>query len=88
MKLNFENFSRLQYFLEIKKSNNNISTFQFFFLKHLDQFRTFIRQIEVERLNKEDWNIFHICLTLLQNIGMFFIWPLNMVKKIPLFLKK
>lgn len=42
---------------------------EFYFLKHLEQYRAVIRQIEVERLNKEDWTIFHICLTLLQNIG-------------------
>uniref|UniRef100_A0A023EY93 Conserved oligomeric Golgi complex subunit 7 n=2 Tax=Triatoma infestans TaxID=30076 RepID=A0A023EY93_TRIIF len=42
---------------------------EFCFLKHLEQYRTVIRQIEVERLNKEDWTIFHICLTLLQSIG-------------------
>ncbi|KAK9508413.1 hypothetical protein O3M35_005979 [Rhynocoris fuscipes] len=45
------------------------SAIQFFLLKHLDQYRTAIRQIELERLNKEDWTLFHNCLKLLQNIG-------------------
>ncbi|XP_067003846.1 conserved oligomeric Golgi complex subunit 7 [Anabrus simplex] len=36
---------------------------------YLDQFRIALRQLELQKRDQEDWNMFQMCLTLLQNVG-------------------
>jgi len=40
-----------------------------FFLGYVDQYKVALRQIERRRGNEEDWNLFQLCLSLLQNTG-------------------
>ncbi|KAB0789984.1 hypothetical protein PPYR_15730 [Photinus pyralis] len=40
-----------------------------FFLNYSDQYKITLRQIERSRGTKEDWNLFQLCLSLLQNTG-------------------
>uniref|UniRef100_A0A0A9Z8G4 Conserved oligomeric Golgi complex subunit 7 n=1 Tax=Lygus hesperus TaxID=30085 RepID=A0A0A9Z8G4_LYGHE len=42
---------------------------QFCLSKHLDHFRGVMRQIEIEKQNKEEWSMFQTCLNLLQSIS-------------------
>lgn len=40
-----------------------------FFLGYADQYKVALRQIERSRGSEEDWNLFQLCLSLLQNTG-------------------
>lgn len=44
-----------------------------FFVGFADQYKLTLRQIERCRGNQEDWNLFQLCLTLLQNTGELLI---------------
>uniref|UniRef100_A0A146KWA8 Conserved oligomeric Golgi complex subunit 7 n=1 Tax=Lygus hesperus TaxID=30085 RepID=A0A146KWA8_LYGHE len=46
---------------------------QFCLSKHLDHFRGVMRQIEIEKQNKEEWSMFQTCLNLLQSISKFYL---------------
>ncbi|KAK7872478.1 hypothetical protein R5R35_014269 [Gryllus longicercus] len=40
-----------------------------FFTSYLDQFKSAQRRLNQQKREQEDWNLFQMCLTLLQNIG-------------------
>ncbi|KOX76079.1 Conserved oligomeric Golgi complex subunit 7 [Melipona quadrifasciata] len=40
-----------------------------YFNKYLDKYQTAIRQLERKKVKHEDWNLFQMCLTLMQTIG-------------------
>lgn len=46
-----------------------IKAFQTYFHSYLDQYSSALRQLDLRKGEKEDWNMFQMCLTLLQTAG-------------------
>ncbi|KAK2585977.1 hypothetical protein KPH14_010552 [Odynerus spinipes] len=42
-----------------------------YFDKYINKYQTTIRQLERKKVRQEDWNLFQMCLTLMQSIGDF-----------------
>lgn len=45
--------------------------FQTYFNNYVEKYRTGIRMLEKRKVKHEDWNLFQMCLTLMQTIGIF-----------------
>lgn len=50
---------------------------QSYFNKYLEKYQAAIRQLERKKVKHEDWNLFQMCLTLMQTIGIFIFFFLN-----------
>ncbi|GLH07427.1 Conserved oligomeric Golgi complex subunit 7 [Gryllus bimaculatus] len=46
-----------------------LKSLKVFFTSYLDQFKSAQRRLNQQKREQEDWNLFQMCLTLLQNIG-------------------
>lgn len=42
---------------------------QIYFNKYLEKYQQGLRQLERRKVKHEDWNLFQMCLTLMQTIG-------------------
>lgn len=50
---------------------------QSYFNKYLEKYQAAIRQLERKKVKHEDWNLFQMCLTLMQTIGIFYFFILK-----------
>ncbi|PNF30976.1 Conserved oligomeric Golgi complex subunit 7 [Cryptotermes secundus] len=46
-----------------------IKALKIYISKYLDQYRHILRQLDFQKSDREDWNMFQMCLTLLQSVG-------------------
>lgn len=46
---------------------------QIYFNKYLEKYQQGLRQLERRKVKHEDWNLFQMCLTLMQTIGNYCI---------------
>ncbi|XP_066586605.1 conserved oligomeric Golgi complex subunit 7 [Prorops nasuta] len=46
-----------------------LKSLQTYFSKYLDKYRVTVRHLEKRKVKNEDWNLFQMCMTLMQSIG-------------------
>jgi len=60
-------FFECRYFFPL--TIDNLTILQIFFDRYLDKYQQGLRQLERKKVKHEDWNLFQMCLTLMQTIG-------------------